>query len=606
MHSLLTRPYNAEIIIRKKRKIKREFLADGMNRTPCRIAILGGSTTTLLKDITELFLLDSGIKPTFYESEYNKWYEDSVFDNDELTQFNPQFAYIHISSANITNFPESGATDEEINWQAQAIIDKLKNAWYSLKNKYHCAVIQNNFELPSSRLYGNFDFVNQSGRVSFINEINRRLATVVANYGDGIYIQDINFLSSKIGLDNWYSWHDYLLYKNIFTDVATVELAQNFAVMMGAALGKSRKCLVLDLDNTLWGGVIGEDGTDNLRLGEESAVGEGFCRWQDYVLRLKQRGILLAVCSKNDEEIAKSGLAHPDCRLRVEDFACFVANWHNKADNMIKIAEEINIGLDSFVFIDDNPVERQLIRERLPMVAVPEVIGEDPLSYIEAIENGKYFETLNISDEDIRRTDTYKANVARNELIKNTASYDDFLRRLDMNAEISPFKDVYIRRIAQLTNKTNQFNLTTLRCTEDEIRRYAKEPKYLTLYGRLTDTFGDNGLVSVMVGERRETEIHIILFLMSCRVLKREMEHAMMSVFLHNAEGTGCKEVVGYYYPTLKNGMVENLYSNMGFTEARSENGSCVWRLSLCKNNTEETKFPGKITDDNGVVYQWT
>ena len=268
--------------------------------------------------------------------------------------------------------------------------------------------------------------------------------------------------------------------------------------------------------------------------------------------------------------------------LAAQDFAAFRANWLPKNENIRAIAEELNIGTDSFVFIDDNPAERAIVRETLPEVAVPEVTGGDVFSYIRAIEEAGYFEPVAISDDDRKRNETYRENRERRELQQSLGSYDDFLASLQMKAEIAPFCSLYYDRIAQLTNKTNQFNLTTRRYTRADIERMAEDPACVTLYGRLSDRFGDNGLVSVVVGKKEGTQLRIDLWLMSCRVLKRGMEQAMLDVLVEAALERGIEEIFGYYFPTKKNKMVSDLYERFGFEQiSKEEDGSTVWKMRV-------------------------
>ena len=346
-------------------------------------------------------------------------------------------------------------------------------------------------------------------------------------------------------------------------------------------MGKNKKCLVLDLDNTLWGGIIGDDGMENIEIGHETPTAEAYTAFQQYVLGLKARGIILAVCSKNEEDVAKTGFDHPDSVLHVDDFVSFRANWEPKNRNIQAIAEEINIGTDSLVFIDDNPAERQIVRDTMPEVAVPEVDPVDVFSYIRVIEGAGYFEPVTISEDDRKRNASYMENKQRRELAGAMESYDDFLKSLQMEAEIAPFRPMYFDRIAQLTNKSNQFNLTTRRYTRADIEQMANEPQYITLYGRLTDKFGDNGLVSVVIGEKMGDALHIHLWLMSCRVLKRGMEQMMLDALAECAAADGCKELIGYYYKTAKNKMVADLYATFGFEKITQEGDDTVWKLSL-------------------------
>jgi len=589
MHKLLTQPLNSELIMKKKKSIKRELLEEG-SFGDFRIAILGGSTTSEIKSILELFLLDKGIKPSFYESEYNKWYEDSVFENVELKAFKPQVIYIHTSFVDLLDLPQVKDSIVEVTALLEKEFSRFKTVWQYLHEQYNCIIVQNNFDMPFYRPYGNLDFSMVNGLTNYVNLLNASLVEYTQNHKN-FYINDINYLAAQIGLNKWYDRDFYHLYKFAMSYEAIPYVAYNLAAIMGATVGKSKKCLVLDLDNTLWGGVIGDDGLAGIQLGHETAVGESFVEFQKYVLALKNRGVILAVCSKNDEEIAKSGFDHPDSLLKVNDFAAFVTNWEPKHLNLVKVAQEINIGIDSLVFIDDNPVERQIIRDNLPEVTVPEVEGGSPSSYVRALEDGKYFEQVVISADDLKRNQTYLENKQRNDLEKSFVSYEDFLKSLQMKAEIKPFVPVYLDRITQLTNKTNQFNLTTKRYTRGEIEAIAGSPDYITLYGRLSDKFGDNGLVSVVIGKIKGTEMHLDLWLMSCRVLKRDFEFVMFNELLKYAKAKGVQEIFGYYYQTAKNAMVKEFYNELGFKKIQEEpQGSC-WEYSVDKNQHNKSVF---------------
>lgn len=332
-------------------------------------------------------------------------------------------------------------------------------------------------------------------------------------------------------------------------------VALNLAKIIRAIFGKNRKCLVLDLDNTLWGGVIGDDGIDGIQIGHETPAAEAFTEFQKYVLALKRRGVILAVCSKNDAEIAKSGFTHPDSVLHLENFAAFYANWLPKNKNIAALDAELNIATDSLVFIDDNPAERQLVRDTMPEVAVPEINPADIFSYIRTIEGAGYFEPVTISEDDFKRNDTYRENKLRQTLAASVDSYDDFLISLDMRAEIE---------------------------------KMATDPQYITLYGRLADKFGDNGLISVVIGERQGADVHIILWLMSYRVLKRGMEFAMLDALVQRC--AACKKIIGYYLPTKKNKIVENLYPSFGFQLVSKDDAATTWELSIDKY-TPQNKF---------------
>ena len=360
-----------------------------------------------------------------------------------------------------------------------------------------------------------------------------------------------------------------------------------------AIYGKSRKVLVLDLDNTLWGGVIGDDGVDKILIGRETPQAEAYTAFQEYCLSLRDRGILLAVCSKNNEDVAKSGFAHPDSILKLEHFSAFRANWEPKHGNIQSIAQELNLGVDSFVFADDNPAEREIVRSQIPGIAVPE-IGNEVTRYAEIIQAGRYFEPASLSKEDLERAALY---AQRSQVVAQQAkfaNYGEYLDSLEMTAEIDTFKPVYLERIAQLTNKTNQFNLTTRRYTFAEMEAAAADPNTIALYGKLSDKFGDNGLISIVLGKRHGDELHMDLWLMSCRVLKRDMEQAMLDAVVERAQSRGIRSIIGFYIPTAKNGMVKEFYPVLGFesiplSDTTLPEGSTAWRLPLVNYKQQNT-----------------
>lgn len=577
----LSYPFDNEMLLRKQKSLKRTLLArEGVAYIDKRIAILGGSTTSIIKGQLELFLLASGVKPSFYESEYNRYYEDSVFPCSELESFRPEIIILFTSSVNLVNRPVLGDNEAAMREKLDAEMRRFETVWSALSSRYSAVIVQNNMEIPAESPLGNLEAVLPSGMHRFIGAINERFADYAAKH-EGFYLHDLNALAARIGLERWHSPFQYHAYKFAMNYDVTPEVAKSLAKIILALLGKTKKCLVLDLDNTLWGGVVGDDGVCGLALGHETAAGEAYLAFQGYIKRLKERGVLLAVCSKNEEDAAKSGFSHPDSVLQLEDFVAFKANWKPKDVNIREIAQELNIGLDSLVFLDDNPAERQLVRDSLPEVAVPDVDSTDICAAIRTIEDAGWFEPVTISADDLKRSDAYRENRKRQELQKSAVSYEDYLVSLDMKAEIASFREIYDDRIAQLTNKTNQFNLTTKRMTLADIKQIAASEEHIALYGRLTDKFGDNGLVSVVIGEKHGNELRMILWLMSCRVLGRGMEQAMLDAVMEKAMETGLETVVGYYFPTAKNKMVANLYKDFGFALREENDGGTVWEMQV-------------------------
>ncbi|MBD5453035.1 MAG: HAD-IIIC family phosphatase [Lachnospiraceae bacterium] len=578
-------PFNAEYILKKRKSLKKELsVRNEQTRITKRIAILGGSTTHDIKEMLELFLLNVGITPVFYESEYNQYWQDVMFDNPELTQFHPDIVFIHTSTRNIKDFPTVRDSKEQIEALLEEVYRPFEQMWNKIENVYQCPIIQNNFEPPFYRLLGNSDFSDSHGRLNFINRLNAKFAAY-ADAHKNFFINDINYISSCYGVQKWadpFYWH---MYKYACAVQAIPELAYNIANVIKSIYGKNQKAFVLDLDNTLWGGVVGDDGADHIEIGQETSIGQLYSEFQEYVKAHKDLGVLLTIDSKNDEENALAGLNRPDSVLKPEDFLVIKANWENKDQNILEIAKELNIGTDSLVFVDDNPAERHIVAAQVPEVKVPEV--DDIAHMITLLDRAGYFEVTNLSEDDLKRNDMYKANAERKKQEVSYADYHDYLRSLEMEAEIKPFAAMYMTRIAQLTNKSNQFNLTTKRCSQADIEGYAENPSYITLYGKLVDKFGDNGVVSVVFGhidEADETLFHIDLWLMSCRVLKRDMEFAMMDELVMKCREQGIQCLKGYYYPTAKNAMVRDFYALQGFTKINEDiEGNAEWEFIIPK-----------------------
>lgn len=568
-------------MILRKGKLLKQLLLEREFPLTCRIAVLGGSTTSEVKSALEIFLLHAGIRPEFYESEYGRFSEDALFGNPELEEFQPHVAYIHTSYRNLRHLPGVGAKVADCDAAVEQELARFRAVWVALGERFPaCTVIQNNFDLPAQRPLGNVEAGSHSGRVTFVNRLNLEFARAAAD-NPKLFIQDIQSLSADLGSEKWFDPNYWFSYKLAATPYACAAMGANLANIIAALFGRTRKCLVLDLDNTLWGGVVGDDGVANLKLGSETALAESFLAFQQYVKDLKARGILLAVCSKNEEAAALEGLRHPDGALRPEDFAIIKANWSPKHENIVDIAAALNIGLDSLVFLDDNPVERDIVRRQLPQVLVPE-IGTEPSQFAAILERSGCFEVLSVNDDDLERNRYYEENRTREQLKSEFRDYAEFLDSLRMEAEIKPFSAVYLDRITQLTNKTNQFNCTTRRYTRAEIDQIAGDPRYIHLFGRLRDKFGDNGLISVVVGEIEAESLHVLLWLMSCRVLKRGMEEAMMDVLERHCRERGIKRIKGVYLPTPKNAMVAELYGQLGFVRVGEDGaGSTTWHFDI-------------------------
>ena len=562
-------PFDPEWILKKKKALKRELLQNTQQTfLEKKIAILGGSTTRDIRDILELFLLNYGIRPCFYESEYNQYYADGMFPNPALEEFHPDILYIHTSNRNIEQYPSLEDDRTLVTQKLQAEYERFQALWEHLHAVYGCPVIQNNFEPPLYRLLGNRDASDYRGRWNYIQRLNQMFYEYADTHQD-FYIHDICYEAADYGLERWSDPFYWNMYKYAMCVPAIPYTAFQLARIIKSIFGRNKKVLNLDLDNTLWGGVIGDDGPENIEIGQETSLGQTYAEFQDYLKQHKKLGVLLSVNSKNNEETALSGLERADSVLKREDFVAFRANWEPKSHNLYATAEELKLLPESFVFVDDNPAEREIVRQEVPRAAVPEITKVE--EYIRVLDRSGFFEVTNFSEDDLKRNEMYLANEQRNKMQKNFSDYGDYLRSLEMKAQIGAFDPAYFSRIAQLTNKSNQFNLTTHRYSQSEIEQIAADPQYLTLCGRLEDKFGDNGVVSIVIGRKEKDVLQIELWLMSCRVLKRGMEYAMMDTLVKQCRDCGIRQIYGYFYPTAKNAMVKDFYALQGFEKLEED-----------------------------------
>lgn len=588
-------PLQCENIIKNKRKIKKTLSAQLDNPKTIKIAVLGGSTTATIVDILELFLLQYNLRPEFYQSEYNQYWSDAVFENEALNRFHPDIVWIHTTCRNITAFPNFDDTKQVVSTLLNETFNHYQQMWEALRQKYDCTVIQNNFEMLNYRILGNRDAYDYRGRNRFLAQLNE-LFCQYAETHSGFYINDLNYISAAFGLEKWHDLRVWYSYKLAMSVDAVPSFALNLANLIKAIYGKNKKFISVDLDNTLWGGIIGDDGVEKIEIGHETAEGEAYLELQNYLLLLRSMGVILTVNSKNDESNALAGLNHPESTLKPNSFSVIKANWEPKNNNLRQTAEELNLGIDSAVFLDDNPFERNIVSENYPNVAVPAF--ETVTDCIASLDRNGYFEVLNLSADDLHRANTYRENAERRELQNQFSDYGDYLCSLNMKAEIKAFSNIYMSRIAQLTNKTNQFNLTTKRYTQAELETLSQSENCICLFGRLEDRFGDNGVVAVSIGRLVENTAHIDLWLMSCRVLKRGMECAMMDEFIRRAAWKGAERIRGVYLPTTKNGMVKSFYQDMGFQLVEQTADFDVWEIDI-KNYVNRNVNISILTEEN-------
>ncbi len=467
-------------------------------------------------------------------------------------------------------------------------IEEVSALWRRARERFSATVVQQTFLSAMPSLFGNYEGLVPAAPLTLTDKLNAALRRAAREAG--VLLLDLDWAAAQDGRHHWVDpvrWHQA---KQLVSPLRAPLYGDLVARIAAASVGLSRKCLVLDLDNTLWGGVIGDDGLDGIVLGQGSAAGEAHLGFQRYCHLLGKRGIILAVCSKNDEKNALEAFErHPEMALRRSDIAAFVANWDDKATNLRQIAETLNIGLDSLVFADDNPAERAIIRQELPMVAVPE-LPDDVAGYAARIADAGYFEAAAFTSDDTKRAEQYARNAMRKRASLEVATdVQGFLRSLEMVMHVRPISRMDLARVTQLVNKTNQFNLTTRRYTEADIERFMADPAVATLQIRLSDRFGDNGLISVLIARPdaawSEDTLLIDTWLMSCRVLGRQVEDAALDGLVRASRGIDARTLVGIYRPTTKNGMVADHYAKLGFepVETPTANDGTAWRLDLAR-----------------------
>lgn len=549
---------------------ERGLLESDANRPTVRLALLASSTVQHLVSGLRIGALRHGVDLTIHEGDYGQYRQELMDTGSSLHAFRPNAVLLALDSYHLA---EGGS--------AESSLEMLRACWQRIRS-LNAVVIQQTLLPLHPRLVGNNEQAMVDSPASIVDSLNASM-----RQESQINLLAIDAIAAADGIAQW---HDPVLWHRAKQEIHP-RVSHIYGDLVGrlvaAMRGRSRKCLVLDLDNTLWGGVIGDDGLDGIQLGQGTALGEAYVAFQRYAQRLARRGVILAVCSKNDESNALEPFEkHPDMVLKSADVACFMANWQDKASNLRTIATRLNIGVDALVFVDDNPFERNLVRQELPEVAVPE-LPDDPSLYAQSIADAGYFEALTITDDDRERSGQYQANLAREELRACATDLEGYLRGLDMHLIVRRFDAVGIPRITQLINKTNQFNLTARRYTEEEVRAMANDDTVIALQFRLLDRFGDNGTIAILIGRRSGDTIHMDTWLMSCRVLGREVEQACLNVITAAAQAAGASSLRGEYRPTPKNAMVRDMYTRLGFTLMPADEGSAAgagityWQLML-------------------------
>ncbi len=542
--------------LQKARKIKIEGSEN-------RVAVLGNCATQFFSEAIEGFGKISGINLSVYDADYNQIDAQLLDPTAEVYSYKPDEIIIWLSSEKLYEDFLEESLSERKNF-ADNVLAKIENYWNLIIQNSSARIIQINFTEVDDKVLGQYSCKIASTFTYQIRKLNYLLQEASSN-NNRVFPVDIMAVQIDVGRDQFF---DSKLYYNAKMSVGMAALPYVAAAVIDVVksmIGKIKKCIILDLDNTLWGGIIGDDGLGGIEIGE---LGKGhvFSALQKWLKQLKEYGIILAVCSKNEEAAAKEPFEkHEEMILRLEDISIFVANWNDKASNIKVIQESLNIGLDSIVFLDDNPFERNLVKEKYPEIEVPE-LPVDPALWLSFLQHQNYFDTASYTGEGSDRTKLYQAEYERRRLQQSFDSIDDYLQSLEMIGEAKSFEKLKFARIAQLTQRSNQFNLRTVRYTEDEIQRIAEDNRYITLYFNLKDKYGDHGLVSVVIMEKKSEDVLFVdTWLMSCRVLKRGMEEFIINNVIQKAKNNGFKKILAEYIPTPKNNMVKEIYSQMGF-----------------------------------------
>lgn len=544
-------------------ELKKDSQKDNTGLTQHKLSVIGDCATQYLAIAIKGYAVDAGFNIEIFDADYNQ-IKAQIFDADsELYAFTPDSVLIYMCTGKLyERFCATSFEDRLI--FADELYEEILGYWILINKQIKTNIFQYNFVEIDDGIFGNFSNKTNISFTYQLRKLNYLLMDGCQSMKN-VFLLDLCSIQNRFGRDFVYDSKLYYIAKLPLTMNALPIAAKQVVDMIKALSGKVKKCVILDLDNTIWGGVIGDDGLEGIQIGE-LGLGQAFSNLQLWLKELKNRGIILAVCSKNNEDTAKEPfINHPDMVLRLTDISVFVANWEDKASNIKHIQQTLNIGMDSIVFIDDNPFERHLVQGLIPQITVPE-LPEDPALYLGFLNELNLFETASFSEVDKERTNQYQAEIGRKIIQQKYESFDDYLQSLDMVATVAPFDKFHYPRIAQLTQRSNQFNLRTVRYTEAEIESITNNDKYITLYFCLKDKYGDYGLISVVIMDKEDDgSLFISEWLMSCRVLKRGMEEFIINKIIRTAKETGFAKVVGQYIRTPKNEMVENIYERMGF-----------------------------------------
>ncbi len=560
-----------------KKNLKKDF--GGFKEI--KIAVLGDTSTQLLVQALRGTGFDHNLNLIVWEADFNQ-IERQVFDkSSDFYKFNPEIVLIFHSSHKLLS-RYNKLSNDQYSTLADTQLDLVNNLVTTILGQVKAKIIYYNYSEINDSVFGNYASKMEASFVFQLRKLNYKLMEFAAGHPD-FYLFDISSLQNCHGRNLFFQSSVYINADMVLSIDALPWIASSTIDLINAMYGNFKKCLILDLDNTLWGGIIGDDGLENIQLGS-LGIGKAFTEFQYWIKKLKNRGIILAVCSKNTESVAKEPFEkHPDMVLHLEDIAVFMANWENKVNNIRTIQSILNIGFDSMVFLDDNPFERNMVKENIPGITVPD-LPEDPAEYLEFLYQQNLFETISFSNEDLERTKLYKVEAKRMVLQKGFTNEAEFLKSLQMVSFIEPFNKFNTPRVAQLSQRSNQFNLRTVRYSEADIEQLANMDDTYSFAFTLEDIFGNNGLICVIILKKEDEDtLFIDTWLMSCRVLKRGMEIFVLNTLAQYAKENGFRYLKGEYIPTSKNEMVKNHYLDLGFQSFNN-----YWMLDITSYKEKE------------------
>jgi len=562
-----------------RKKAVRAGIPGGADKT-IRLAIVGGSSLYPLHELVQQ-MIGAGSSTGWWDTElwkgdYDNYISEILDPDSELYAFKPDVIFLIPSNQRCTYHGSMTDAPELQRAEAAKTAEDLLSLCRTAHERSGAEVILANFMPAAEFDPGPFRVRTLGSNWSFRKLVNLEIGLNVPSY---VHVCDAEFLATRRGVANCHDPRAWFETKQLYSSDFAVDIAREVAGIVASLHRSSKKVLALDLDNTLWGGVIGDDGMTGIEIGGTHPRGEAFRQFQVAIASLAKRGVVLAVCSKNDyKNAAEPFEKHPEMVLRLKDIASFQANWEPKSENLRRIAQELNLGLDSIVFVDDNPAEIEIVKQFVPEIETI-WLGPDPAEYASQLLNCRLFEPRSITADDLQRGEQYQQQAARVQAMSSGTDMDSYLASLEMHSVISEFTPVDVPRISQLINKSNQFNVTTRRRSEAEVEALIDDPNYYGFSVRLADKFGDNGLISVVIVKVEGETAVVDTWLMSCRVLKRQMEDEVVNEMVRLAQQRGCSKVVGHYLLTEKNGMVRDLFPRMGFGLVEETPECTTWQL---------------------------